>query len=188
MAEAPRDAQRMLQIWPTIVGVVFAAALILILYIGLADTDIPGEVLTAAAFVYLGSAALGHRAAAWPLFGATFVLIGIGIAVEPFSPFWTMIVIVAALVVYGLVRGRLRPTWGLPLQAVAMLVVIALALLVPVLPALWGAVLVGTGLLLHAGWDVHHLRTRRVVASTMAEFCAALDTCLAVGVVVLALR
>ncbi|MGF6823529.1 hypothetical protein M2317_002442 [Microbacterium sp. ZKA21] len=188
MAETARRPQRMLHVWPAIVGVVFAAALIVILYIGLAGADMPGEVLTAAAFVYLGSAALGHRAAAWPLFGATFVLIGVGIAVQPFSPSWAMVVIVAALVVYGLFRGRLHPTWGLPLQAVAMLLVIALVLLVPVLPAPWGAVLVGVGLLLHAGWDAHHLRTRRVVVSTMAEFCAALDTCLAIGVIVLALR
>ena len=188
MTGTARRAERTLRIWPAVVGVVFAVALTFLLFIGLADVGVPGEVLTAAAFVYLGSAAIGHRSAAWPLFGATFVLIGIGIAVQHFSPLWAMIVIVAALVVYGLVRGRVQPTWGLPLQAVAMLVVIALALLVPVLPAPWGAALVAAGLLLHAGWDVHHLRTRRVVASTMAEFCAALDTCLAVGVIALAMR
>lgn len=133
-ADAARRPKRLLHIWPTIVGVVSAAALIVILHIGIARADMPVEVLTAAAFVYLGSAAIGHRSAAWPLFGATFVLIGIGIAVQPFSPLWAMVVIVAALVVYGLVRGRVQPAWGLPLQAVAMLVVIALAVLVPILP------------------------------------------------------
>lgn len=166
--------------WPTVVGVVFAA-----LMIGL-SAGRATEVLTAAAFVYLGSAALGHRAAAWPLFGLTFVLIGVGFAVPGFSPFWTMLGLGAALVVHGVIRGALRPGWGLPLQTAAMVVVAAVALAAMVTGLPWAALIVAAGLLAHAGWDVHHLRTQRVVAHSMAEFCAALDTVLAVALAVTA--
>ncbi|WP_243225755.1 hypothetical protein [Microbacterium sp. CIAB417] len=183
-AAGPRD--RMLRVWPAVVGVVFAAGMIALLSVGIADTTTATEILTAAAFVYLGSAALGHRTAAWPLFGLTFLLIGAGLVVRGFSPMWAMVVLVGALFAFGLVRGRVRPRWGIPLQAAAMLAVLLLALIIPALPSPWGAVLVGIGLVLHAGWDVHHLRTRRVVASSMAEFCAALDVVLAAGVILVA--
>jgi hypothetical protein len=42
--------------------------------------------------------------------------------------------------------------------------------------------LVGAGLFAHTGWDVFHLRAERVVARSMALFCAVLDTFLAVVV------
>ncbi|GAB3599103.1 hypothetical protein [Microbacterium tumbae] len=187
MTDAAPRRERMLRGWPAIVGVLFAAGLVLLLRIGLADSVTAAEVLTAAAFVYLGAAALGRRAAAWPLFGLTFVLIGAGIALKGFSPSWAMIVLGAVLLGYGLFRGRLQPGWGIPAQTLALLVVLGIALLVPLLPAPWGSILVGVGLLAHAAWDLRHLRTRRVVAPTMAEFCAALDTVLAVGVIAVAL-
>jgi hypothetical protein len=46
---------------------------------------------------------------------------------------------------------------------------------------------VAAGLLGHAAWDVHHQRTNRVVCSP-AEFCLALDTALAVAIVIVAVR
>jgi hypothetical protein len=43
---------------------------------------------------------------------------------------------------------------------------------------------VAAGLLGHAAWDVHHHRTGRVVARSLAEFCVVLDTLLAAAIVV----
>jgi hypothetical protein len=170
--------------WPAIAAILFASALSATLWLGFSDTAQTSQVLTAAGFVYLGSAALGTRRAAWPLFGLTFVTIGIGYAVPGFEPTWVLLGGGAALAIYGLVRGALRPGWGLPLQLLAMAVIAAVAVAVMFIGQPVAALLVGAGLLAHATWDVVHFRSRRVVMPSMAEFCAVLDTIL--GLVVIA--
>lgn len=188
-AERDRDGRAAgrprLRLWPLAAGVLFGAALAVALAVGVSDLDQVARVLVAAAFVYLGSAALGRRSAAWPLFGLTFVLIGLGYALPGVDPLWAMVALVVVLAVYGLARGEIRPAWGLPLQLAALVAAVAVALAVAALGQPWAGLLVGAGLLGHAAWDVHHLRTRRVVAPTLAEFCCALDAVLGVAVVVL---
>jgi hypothetical protein len=98
-----------------------------------------------------------------------------------------MIGIAAVIVAYGLIRGALRPPWGVPLQAVAMAVLAAAAIAAVHADTLWAGLLVGVGLLAHTAWDVYHHRTERVVASSMALFCAVLDIFLAVVVLVVTL-
>jgi hypothetical protein len=53
--------------------------------------------------------------------------------------------------------------------------------------AMWAGLLVGAGLLAHTTWDVYHHRTQRVVARSMALFCAVLDIFLAVVVLMVTL-
>lgn len=173
--------------WPSLAGFVFGGALAVAFWVGFSTTAQAAQVLTAAGFVYLGCAALGSRRAAWPLFALTFVVIGAGFAVPAFDPGWAIVVGAVALAVFGLVRGAVRPGWGMPLQALAMTVIVLVALGVALLGDRVAGLLVGVGLLAHAAWDVHHLRTRRVVASSMAEFCCVLDTVLAVTLVVVSL-
>lgn len=177
---------RVLSAFPGAAGIVFAAGLALALWYGYGGTAEPARVLTAAGLVYLGAAALGHRAAAWPLFGVAFILIGIGFAIPTFDSVPVMLALAAALTIYGLLRRRYQPVWGLPLQAGALLIIIAIWVAVENLPRPWAALLVGGGLLGHAGWDVFHHRTRRVVTPSLAEFCAALDATLALAVIAFA--
>jgi hypothetical protein len=186
---APRDgaAVRLLRRWPTAAGILFAAALSAAFWWGLSQTPHAAQVLTAAGVVYLGSAAVGSRRAAWPLFAVTFVIIGAGFAAPAFDPVWAMIVVAVVLVGYGVIRGSLRPTWGMPLQGLAMAVIAMIALGVTLLGEPAAGLVVGAGLLAHAGWDLHHLRSRRVVDLSMAEFCAVLDTILALNVIAVAL-
>ena len=140
--------------------------------------------MTASGFVYLGAAAVRRRAAAWPMFMISFVLVSIGFVVTGSAPTWWMLGLGAALVVFGLVRGGLRPPWGLPLQTGAMIVLASTAVLGAVLAGPWAGVLVSAALLGHAGWDVYHRRSDRVVARSMTEFCGVLDTVLAAVVLV----
>lgn len=164
-----------------------AASLAAAFWVGFADLRDLAQILTAAGLVYLGAGALRRRAAAWPLFAMTFVLIGIGFAVPGFDPTLWMSGIAVALLVYGLARGALRPPWGMPLQAGVMVLIVALVVVAAWVGQPWAGVLVGVGLLAHAGWDVYHHRTRRVVASSMAEFCCVLDTLVGVALIVTSL-
>jgi hypothetical protein len=161
--------------WPAAAGVVTAG------FAGLDITDDGGiglaPVLAASAVIYLGAAALGRPGASWPLFFGSFAVL----ALADDAATWVLIGAGALLAGYGLLRGAAR---GLPLQAIAMIgfggaAAVALA----VKPDL-GAYLVAAGLLGHAAWDVHHHRTGRVVARSLAEFCVVLDTLLATAIIV----
>ncbi|MFC7616651.1 hypothetical protein ACFQV2_27525 [Actinokineospora soli] len=170
----------LLRRWPTAAGIALAAGMA----VGMAGHAEVAPVVAASGFVYLGAAALGRRDAAWPVFGVSFVLIALGNVVAGFDPTWWMVGVGAALVAYGAVRGALRPTWGMPLQTGAMVVLGAIAVTAAATGAAWAGLLVAAALLAHAGWDVHHHRTERVVSRSMAEFCAVLDTLLALAVLV----
>ena len=182
-APAAEGRGGLLRRWPTAAGIVLGAGLIALLATGRADAVDLVAVLTAAGLVYLGSAALKRRGAAWPLFGVTFVLITIGLLASRTNPTWWMLGLALILLVVGLVLRALRPAWGLPLQAAAMAVVIAVALVVAHLAPPWGALLAGAGLLAHAAWDIHHHRTERVVPRSLSEFCAVLDTVLGLALI-----
>jgi hypothetical protein len=141
-------------------------------------------IVTASGFVYLGAAALQRRTAAWPVFAISFVLVGLGSNVPGINATWWMLALAAVLVLYGVMRGALRPPWGVPLQSTALAVLAAAALVAADANQTVAGLLVAAGLLVHAGWDAYHHRTERVVARSMAEFCAVLDTTLALIVLV----
>ncbi|MCI2415964.1 hypothetical protein MOQ72_00880 [Saccharopolyspora sp. K220] len=175
-----RRPQALVHRWPTAAGIVFAV----FVAAGGDAADI-APVVTASGFVYVAAAAVQRRAAAWPMFFATFVVIGIGTAVPGLAPAWAswwMLVIAAVLVAYGLIRGAIRPPWGVPLQTAAMVVLTAASIIAASADAMWAGLLVGAGLLAHAAWDVYHHRVARVVTRSMAEFCAVLDVIVAIVV------
>ncbi|WP_336207536.1 hypothetical protein [Nonomuraea sp. LPB2021202275-12-8] len=171
----------LLRRWPTLAGLAFAA---------LTAFDLAGgvelaTVLAASAVVYLGTAALGRPGAAWPMFFATFAIIAVAKLVDDrFEPTWAVLGAGILLLVYGLLRGAIRPRHGLPLQTIALLGFGAAATLALFINPALGGYLVALGLLGHAAWDVYHYRANRVVARSLAEFCLVLDTALAVAIVI----
>jgi hypothetical protein len=168
------------RLWPAAVGVVFAG----VLAAGLADGTELAALLAAAHFVYLGAAALRRPAAAWPLFWLTFVVIGVGRAVGGPDPTWVILGLAVAFAVYGLARGAARDPEGLPRQASAMVVFGAVAAVVLLVGGDAAGYVVAAGLLAHAGWDIYHRRTGKVVTRSMAEFCFVLDTLVAIAMIV----
>jgi hypothetical protein len=166
--------------WPALAGLAAGA----MLAYGIASGADVAAVLTASGFIYVVAAAVGRPAAAWPAFGVSFVLVALGKIVPAADPVWTMSALAAVIAVVGVVRGRLRPGHGLPLQSAAMLVLAVVALVATQAAPVAAGLLVAGALLAHAAWDVHHHRTGRVVVRSMAEFCVVLDTVLAVLVLV----
>jgi hypothetical protein len=165
--------------WPALAGIAFAVLVAL----GMASGVEQAPVLAAAAMVYIGSSALQKPSAAWPLFFGSVVVITVA---KIFDVDATLIVLGCgvALGLYGLLRGVVRPGYGLPLQTVALLGFGAVAAVALFVDADLGAYLVAGGLLAHSAWDLHHYRANRVVARSLAEFCLLLDASLAVLIVV----
>lgn len=166
--------------WPAVAGAAMAGFAAWWMDTG-ADV---APIVTASGFVYLGAAALQRRKAAWPVFAVSFVAVGLGWFVEGVNATWIMLAVAAVLAVYGLIHGALRPPWGLPLQAAALVVLAAAALIAVEANQTLAGLLVAAGLLIHAAWDTYHHRTGRVVVRSMSEFCAILDTLLAIVVLV----
>ena len=73
--------------WPIAAGIMFAA--FVAFGSGPADHTDLAPVITASAFVYLGSAALQRRVAAWPMFFVSVIVITIGFRVPVFDPAWS---------------------------------------------------------------------------------------------------
>jgi hypothetical protein len=171
--------------WPMLAGLGFAALIAVDLVSGVELAP----VLAASAAVYLGVAALQRPAAAWPLFFATVVVITVArLADDRFEPTWVILASAVALLIYGLLRGAGHPGYGLPLQTVALLGFGAAAAAALMITSELGAYLVAAGLLGHAAWDAYHHRVNRVVVRSLAEFCLALDTALAVVIVIVTMR
>ncbi len=167
--------------WGALVGVGFAALVAADLRHGV---DL-APMLAALAVIYLGSAALRSRAAAWPLFFAMFVVVFlVRLLVDGVDPTWVLIGLGALLAAYGLAfRDAARPAHGLPLQGLALLVLGSIAAAAPSLPNDLAGYLIAAALLAHAAWDWHHYRTERVVSRSLAEFCMVLDPLLAIAIV-----
>lgn len=173
--------------WPVVVGVVAGAGLGWGLWSGHVSWRQAVAVLVAAAFVYLGSAALDSRRAAWPMFGLTVVAITAGGRVALLDPVLVLGVAALLLAVVGLARGRIEPGWGLPAQSAVMVLALAVALLASGIAQPWAGLVLAAGLVGHAVWDVAHYRSRRVVAVSMAAFCAVFDVLLAGAIVAVVL-
>lgn len=175
-----------IQWWPALAGIAFAAFVAYEMFLGGEGGSDLGPVVAASGLGYLAAAAFQKPVVAWHAFFACVVVITlVNIGWIGVDATWLLLGLAALLVVYGLVRGAIRPAEGLPLQTLAMLGFGAVAAIVLYVDAVIGAYLVAAGLLAHAGWDAWHHWTDRVVIRSLAEFCFVLDLLLA-GVIVFA--
>jgi hypothetical protein len=140
-------------------------------------------VLAASAVVYVGAAAFGRRAAAWPVFGVTVALITIGQLFDTaVGPTGVLLILGIVLAGVGFLRAATTRKEML-LQALGLVGFGAMALMAAGATPLLGAYLAALGLLSHAVWDEYHHHADRVVARSFARFCATLDYTLAAIVV-----
>jgi len=180
-----RTGWRTLQGWPALAGIAFAAFVALDLVRGEERGHELASIVAASGLVYLGAAALQNPSTAWLVFlGSVVVITAARLGLTGLDATWLLLGIAGLLLGYGLLRGATRPAGGLPLQAVAMLALGAIAGVALVVDQVVGAYLVAAGLLAHAGWDAYHHRADAVVSRSMAEFCFVLDVLLALAIVV----
>jgi hypothetical protein len=173
--------------WPSALGVVIVALTAFDLNVNVEFVSFLAALVVFMALVYLGSAALHPRNAAWTVFLVAFVVV---VVLRAFNATIVALVVllIAALgfLALGVARGYLRRSGDFPLQAAAMLVFGAIALVALALQPDIGVYLVAVALLCHGVWDVVHFRRNRVVARSYAEFCAVIDFLLGVAILVFA--
>ncbi|MFI7112609.1 hypothetical protein ACIBK9_40305 [Nonomuraea sp. NPDC050227] len=170
--------------WPTVLGVAFMVFNVL----GLEDGRDAALVVFLAALVYLATAVTGRPQVAWPLFGASVVAVAV-LRLLGLTP-WPGLVggaVCVALVglAGGLADGLVRKPTLVAAQVPAMLVFGAVSVAALSLSPAFGGCLVAAALVGHAVLDVVLWRRNKVVARSMAEFCAALDLTLGAVIVVL---
>jgi len=166
--------------WPTLLGLAWAV-------VSLADFDGGLEyatVLAVAAVGYLAVAVLGRPAATWYVLAAVLAVV-VALRVAGIDPWPVLAGGGAALALVGLARGSLRRPGLAAWQAPAMVVFVGVSLVALQVDPDIGAFVVAGGLLGHAAWDVVHRRAGEIVQRSLAEWCAALDLALAVGILVL---
>jgi hypothetical protein len=165
---------------PTALGIGVAA-------LTLSDFDDGREfaiVLLIASIGYLLIAVLERpRATWWVLAGLLVAVVCLRLLEIPPEPVFAVFAL--GVIIFGLVRGSLRRLWLPALQTPATLVFGTVAFIAVAAGSQVGSTLVAVGLLAHTVWDVIHLRARAIVSPSLAEWCAVLDTLIAVGILVL---
>ncbi|SDK36034.1 hypothetical protein SAMN05421874_10770 [Nonomuraea maritima] len=168
--------------WPTWFGLAFAA-------LNLADFQdgrALGLIVYLAALIYLATAVIGRPTTVWTLFWLSVVAVAL-LRVFDVDPWPPLVAGAASVTVVGLVGGLLRQPRLTAAQLPAMLVFGTAVLLALSLPPQLGGYLVAAALIGHAVQDVVVWRAGKVVARSMAEFCAVLDFTLGAAIIVLSL-
>jgi hypothetical protein len=176
--------------WPTLLGIGVATLTFFGEEVNVGFVSAVSSVVVLMAFIYLGTAVLERRQAAWVFFLAGFVLLAAGRLLN-LGGALPAVFLVGALIflVLGVARGQIRKGSALLLQIVGMLGFGAIGLLALSVNPELGGYLVAAALLGHAAWDAVHFWRNRVVTRSYAEFCGVLDLVLGVALIVmLALR
>lgn len=175
-------ARTVVRRWPLLLGVAFAV-------FNLVTDDNSSAlgalmVLLVATTAYVVIAFLDRPGWSWPVLGVLVVVIG---ALRLLSENAALeLAVFAAVVIGSITVGLIRGLWkrhGIyrwqPFAAVGFVAVCLIALW---LDPVGGRVLIALGLMGHALWDVVHWWRHAVVSRSLAEWCAALDLTLGVGI------
>lgn len=173
--EHPSLTKWLVDRWPTWLGIGFA----LLIGSGLSDPRDLSFLLVVLVLGYVVPAVLGRRDAAWWVaIGATVLVTAAKIAEVDET---TLLLGAAAVAV---IVGAIRRPRDLRVQVAAGTAFVVIALVASTLNPTIGGALIAAGLFGHAGWDVYHHHTDKVVVRSYAEWCAVLDSVLGVAVVV----
>ncbi|TYB47396.1 hypothetical protein FXF51_58280 [Nonomuraea sp. PA05] len=166
--------------WPTFAGLAAMALAVM------DDQDGRNQALVVflAALIYLGTALVGRPEVVWILFGAAVA--GVTVVRVLDGELWTVLVAAGvSVIVLSLVSGLPRGPRLAAVQIPLMLVFGAAAVVALSLDPVLGAWLVAVALIGHAVQDVIVWRSGKVVARSLAEFCAVLDFTLGIAIVIL---
>ncbi|WP_309132816.1 hypothetical protein [Brevibacterium sp.] len=179
-----RGARTLLRRWPAALGVALGLSQLL--------TDDPRSVTGALLVLLLATtgyvliAALDRPRWSWAVIGSLVVLLtGTRLAsAPPVVELGAVVLLILAAVTVGVARGTWKKGGLHRWQPLAALGFLALCLAALAVSTETGRLIIGVGLIAHTVWDCLHWRRHAVVSASLAEWCAALDLTLGVGVLV----
>ena len=170
--------------WPTVLAI---GSFVLIADAESSPTVVAalGELLVLLPLVYLVSAKLERRSAAWPaaIIGGAYV-VGLR-TLGLIQPATVLTGLALCVLVWALLDGHLTRSGVFQLQVLGMVGFGFLALAGPLIDTDLGRFVVAAGWLLHGVWDLVHLKLGRVVSRSYAECCGVLDILIAAQLVFL---
>ncbi|NJP35133.1 hypothetical protein [Micromonospora thermarum] len=123
--------------------------------------------------------ALAHR---WPT-GLALLMTADNWTSPALLSAWTLLVLPAGYLVIGTFRRQWSVPGALRLQLAGLVGWSALAVVAATVGGTLAHWLVGLGWLAHAGWDLVHHRTGRVVPRGYAEWCGVLDAVVGITII-----
>ncbi|WP_067825648.1 hypothetical protein [Actinomadura kijaniata] len=173
--------------WPTLVACLLAPLMVMP-----GDDPDPGGQVRALAeamlmlpLIYLIVAKLDRRRLTWPVLFGVAGLFVVAKALDVVAPSVVLGAVALVVLLWGIAGGRLRRGDVFTTQAAGLVGFGALVLAGLVMDPDVGLYLVAAGWFLHGVWDFAHIRLRRTVASSFAEWCGIVDVLVAVGLIVL---
>jgi hypothetical protein len=170
--------------WPTALALVLSA---LTLDGGGSGGSVFGlaEALLLLPLGYLTVTKLKRPRASWPVLVcgiATLILLRL---IDVIAPAAVLVAIASIVLVWAAVYGQLQQSALFQVQALGMLGFGALALIGLAVDPQLGRYVVAAGWFLHGLWDFLHLRMKKVVVRSYAEWCGVIDILIAAQLLVL---
>lgn len=173
MVNETTTGARLVDRWPTAVGLVLAAAAITGIIAGGVDIDLlPG--VAAMMAIYPATWATGKPMAAFIMFGGTIVAGGLAFALQ-LEGAVVMTVILAVAWLWALVVGRAQDRYWFTVETLGMIFFGGLTIVGFLLDDNLGVILAGVGWLTHGLWDAFHYVRNKIVSRSWSELCAVVD-------------
>lgn len=183
-AEPRRPSSTLLDRWPTALALV-QVALALFVIVGDGETDLASGV-AAMACIYMAAYVVGNPVAAWPAYPAVIVVL-VGAGVAGLDARIVMTVLLFALWLVAVVRGRSREGRWFAIETAGLVVFGGLTLLALPFDERAAGVIAGIGFLSHGLWDAYHFAKNKIVNRPWSEMCVVMDLIIGPAIVVVAL-
>lgn len=182
MVNETTTGARLVDRWPTAVGLVLAAAAITGIIAGGADIDLlPG--VAAMMAIYPATWATGKPMAAFLMFGGTIVAGGLAFALQLEGAIVMTVILVVAWL-WALVVGRAQDRYWFTVETLGMIFFGGLTIAGFLLDTNLGIILAGVGWLTHGLWDAFHYVRNKIVSRNWSELCAVVDIPVGVALIV----
>lgn len=164
---------RLIDRWPTLLGLIGAGATIAAILGGGADVDLaPG--VAAMMAIYPATWAIGRPTSAFLVFAALIVITVLAIVVDVEGAV-VMTVVLGLAWLWALAVGRAEDRYWFTVETLGMIFFGGLTIAAFLADSRLGLALAGVGWLTHGLWDAYHFVRNRIVSRSWSELCAVVD-------------
>ncbi|MBM7790882.1 hypothetical protein [Tenggerimyces flavus] len=182
MVNETTTGARLVDRWPSAVGLILAAAAIAGIVATKGGVDLtPG--VAAMMAIYPATWATGRPMAAFLMFGGTIVVGALAFILKLEGALVMTVVLVAAWL-WAIVVGRAQDRYWFTVETVGMIFFGGLTIAAFVVDSNLGVVIAGVGWLTHGLWDAFHYVRNKIVSRNWSELCAVVDIPVGVALII----